>query len=42
MSPAITILLLCIGIPLLLIVAGIALCARYDRQYLGVDDEVHP
>lgn len=25
----------------LLIVAGIALCARYDRQYLGVDDEVH-
>lgn len=24
------------------IVAGIALCARYDRAYFGVDDEVHP
>lgn len=23
-------------------IAGIALCARYDRKYFGVDDEVHP
>lgn len=26
----------------LAIVAGIALCARYDREYFGADDEVHP
>lgn len=26
----------------LAIVAGITLCARYDRAYFSVDDEVHP
>jgi hypothetical protein len=24
------------------IVAGIAWCAHLDREYMGVDDEVHP
>lgn len=43
MSPAITILLLCIGIPLLLICAGIAICSHFGPEYFGGDDwDCHP
>lgn len=43
MSPAITILLLCIGIPLLLICAYIAILSHFGPEYFGGDDwDVHP
>lgn len=35
-------LLLIPGIPLLLILAGIAICSHFDGGYFDGDDEVHP
>ncbi len=26
----------------LLIVGGIILCASFDREYMGIDEDVHP
>lgn len=39
MSPTLTILLLCIGIPLLLICAGIAICSHFGPDFFdGYED----
>ena len=29
-------------VAILLIVGGIILCASFDREYMGIDEDVHP